>query len=210
MACTLPYGRGSDSAVELGNLAMTYYGRGDYGRAEALLKQAIARLGTQSEDYASALNNLAAIYKNGGAVFGSRSVMETRRSKFGSATDRAGARQNATVLHNLGDLYLHTAQYGPAEASARRALALRQQLFGTHDMYVAQSMNLLAATIPSDGADTGEHRYGPGSIGGRASRHTTDRTRGLAEYLINLGAGLRHSGDFRGADECLTRALPGC
>jgi hypothetical protein len=134
-------------ATSSDNLGILYLERGDYERAEALLKRALAirekALGPEHPDVARSLNNLATLY------FRLRRLEEDEAAikRALSILQRilpAGHPDIATVLNNLAELYEAESRFQEADAIYGQALAMRERALPPGHPEIAQSVGILS------------------------------------------------------------------
>ena len=121
---------------------------GAYDRAEPLYRQALEirkkALGEEHPDYATSLNNLAALYHAMGAYDRAeplcRQALEIRKKALGE-----GHPDYATSLNNLAALYRAMGAYDRAEPLYRQALEITKKALGEEHPDYATSLNNLAA-----------------------------------------------------------------
>ena len=121
---------------------------GAYDRAEPLYRQALEirkkALGEEHPDYATSLNNLAALYHAMGAYDRAeplyRQALEIRKKALGEEHP-----DYATSLNNLAELYHAIGTYDRAEPLYRQALEIRKKALGEEHPDYATSLNNLAA-----------------------------------------------------------------
>ena len=190
------------------NTGALSYRRGEYSRAESLLTSCLARwdgVKNPDDDYSSALNNLAAVYRVRGR-YGESEKLYQRALALENNNGGSVSATKANVLHNLAVLYLETGRYTLAEQNALQALDLRRRIFGEHHDAVVRSLNLLGAVLQSEGkVSAAADRFRQALAIGNLLPGRSD-TR-LAETLTNLAAVLRLSGNFQEAERHLTDAV---
>ncbi len=120
----------------LSNLALLFQHMGKYPEAESLYLSMEKRLGKNNPDYASMLNNQAALY----LVMGKEDKVEDLlkrsiaiyKSNFGEENPAY-----AKALSDLGNFYRYKERYDEADAQLERALAVRELTLGrSHPLYV--------------------------------------------------------------------------
>jgi tetratricopeptide (TPR) repeat protein len=134
-------------AAQLSQQYQAYYTAGRYGEAESVAKQRLALAeqtrGTESVDYAFALNDLAVVMMYQGRYAEAEPLykqsLAVRRKVFG--TEHL---QVATGLHNLGILYSSQGRYADAEKCYQQALAMIDSLVGPDHAESASTLNNLA------------------------------------------------------------------
>ena len=128
--------------------------QGDYARAEPLYRQALEirkkALGENHPDYATSLNNLAALYQAQGDYARAeplfRQALEIRKKALGENHP-----DYATSLNNLAVLYKAQGDYARAEPLFRQALEIRKKALGENHPDYASSLNNLAALYQAQG-----------------------------------------------------------
>ena len=139
-----------------------------------ILKQVEAKSGTEGNDYATALNNLAAIYENIGQYSKAEPLYDEaltirRRVLDADHPDTAGS------LNNLAGLYRSQGRYSEAEPLYTDALSIRRRVLGADHPSTAISLHNLAGLYRVQG------RYAEAAplfneaveivVGGGASEH---------------------------------------
>lgn len=127
----------------LSNLALLYQQMGKYTEAEVIYLGMEKRLGKSNPDYASMLNNQAALYmlmgkedkvegllKNAGAIY---------KSSLGDESPAY-----AKVTSDLGNYYRMSKRYADALPLLEKALAIREKALGKTHPHYAQSQEDLA------------------------------------------------------------------
>jgi len=111
--------------------------------AEKALKISEKRYGSDHEDVATSLNNLAELYWHQGLFEKSELMLERA---LGIREKVLGAQHPsvATSLGNLGYLYMEQGLYDKAEPLLERALSIREKVLGPQHTHVALSLNHLA------------------------------------------------------------------
>ena len=149
------FGLMSIEAARLLNQAGCYLRvRGQLGLAEPLFRQTIEIsrhvLGENHPDFATSLNNLAAVYESTGryseAELLYQEAMNIRRQVLGERHPAFGA-----SLNNLAGLYHATGRYQEAEPLFRKALELNRESLGEQHPDYASSLNNLAGLCDSMG-----------------------------------------------------------
>src|SRR5262249_40088938 len=101
-------------------------------------------LGPDHPDFASSLNNLAALYCDEGR-YGEAEPFYQRSLAIREKAVGSDHPDVATSLNNLGLLYAEQARYAAAEPLLLRALVIREEAVGPDHPGVAASLNNLAA-----------------------------------------------------------------
>ncbi len=142
------------TAGSLNNLAALYGALGDYGRAEPLLKRALAIkeqvLGADHPHTATSLNNLAVLY----VALGDYGRAEPLYQRALAMRERVlGANHPGTAgsLNNLAGLYYALGDYGRAEPLYQRALAIHEQVLGADHPHTAATIKSLAVNHAAQG-----------------------------------------------------------
>ncbi|HEY0744133.1 MAG TPA: CHAT domain-containing tetratricopeptide repeat protein [Chryseosolibacter sp.] len=127
----------------LSNLALLYQQMGKYAEAEAIYLGMEKRLGKNNPDYASMLNNQAALY----IVMGKDDKVEELLKKSGAIYKSNFGENNpayAKAISDLGNFYRYKERYQEAQPLLDKAVTIREETFGkTHPLY-AQSKEDLA------------------------------------------------------------------
>ncbi|NEP18508.1 MAG: tetratricopeptide repeat protein [Leptolyngbya sp. SIO4C1] len=143
-----------ETAKTLNRLGLAKQNKGEYGRAEAPLRQALRIhkifLGNAHPDVATSLNNLAVLYEKQGRYGEAEPLFQhalaLRKRLLGDAHPDV-----ATSLNNLAALYGKQGRYSEAEPLYQQALALRKRLLGDAHPDVATSLNNLALLYDKQG-----------------------------------------------------------
>jgi CHAT domain-containing protein/tetratricopeptide (TPR) repeat protein len=118
------------------NLALLYQQMGKYADAETIYLSMEKRLGKSNPDYASMLNNQAALY----LVMGKEDKVEELLKKSASIYKSNFGEENpafAKAISDLGNFYRYKEKYTEADPLLERALAVRELTLGrNHPMYV--------------------------------------------------------------------------
>lgn len=121
--------------------------KGQYGKAEPLLKQALSvrqrLLGTCHLDTGKSLNNLAELYKLMGRYKEAQPLCE---EALDITRKELGGRHlvTATCLNHLAELYKLMGRYEEAEPLHKKALGIRKRELSDHHLDTANSLNNLA------------------------------------------------------------------
>lgn len=134
-------------ARSIRNLAMMYYLKGDYIKAELLFLQAVKIFGNALRethpDYATSLNNLGSVYEEMGNYKKAEPFLLQAVEIFRNTLGETHL-DYASSLDNLGGLYLEMGDYSKAESLLQKSLEIRHLTLGeTHPDY-ATSLNSLA------------------------------------------------------------------
>jgi CHAT domain-containing protein len=126
----------------LSNLALLYQQMGKYNEAEAIYLGMEKRLGKSNPDYASMLNNQAALYMLMGKQDKVEELLkksaEIYKSNFGEA-NVAYARS----ISDLGNFYRIKERYSEADPLLKKALTIREATLGkNHPLYVHSQEDL--------------------------------------------------------------------
>ncbi len=128
------------------NLAAVYYAQEDFGRAEPLMRRALAQLretlGPENTEVAQTMKNLAALYY----LQGNRSEAEALLKQSLEILENVHGPNHAfvaTVLSNLAGLYQSEDRYGDAEPLLTRSLRIWESLLGSDHPDVVRSRALL-------------------------------------------------------------------
>jgi CHAT domain-containing protein len=118
------------------NLALLYQQMGKYTDAETIYLGMEKRLGKSNPDYASMLNNQAALY----LVMGKEEKVEELLKKSAAIYKSNFGEENpayAKAVSDLGNFYRYKERYNEADAQLERALAVRELTLGrNHPLYV--------------------------------------------------------------------------
>ena len=182
--------------------------RGRYDEAEPYLREAIAigesSLGDQDEDFVTALNSLAVLFKYSGR-FDDAAALYARALGAAEAAG-AGDESIATLLHNIGGLEHARGNYAAGEPAARRSVELRERARGPDHPEVAADLAALAAIVDGQGRhDEAEGMY-------ERALAIFERTYGSEHYeiAVNLNnlAGVRQAqGRMADAEALYRRAV---
>ena len=146
-----------DTAVALGNLALTYERLAQHERAAPLRMRALAiyenNLGPEHPRTALALSNLAATYSYQ-AKHSQALVLQLRSLKIREKTLGKEHPDTALALNNLASIYEHLAQHDEALPLRRRTLAIFEKVLGPEHPKTALALNNLAVTLGTLGQHT--------------------------------------------------------
>jgi CHAT domain-containing protein/Flp pilus assembly protein TadD len=120
----------------LSNLALLYQQMGKYPEAETIYLGMEKRLGKNNPDYASMLNNQAALY----IVMGKEDKVEDLLKRSAAIYKSNFNEENpayAKAISDLGNFYRYKGKYTDADPLLEKALAIRETTLGTsHPLYV--------------------------------------------------------------------------
>jgi CHAT domain-containing protein len=126
----------------LSNLALLYQQMGKYAEAEALYLTMEKRLGKTNPDYATMLNNQAALYM----VMGKQDKVEDLLKKSAAIYKSSFGESNiayAKSISDLGNFYRIKERYSEADPLLQKALTIREATLGTsHPLYVQSQEDL--------------------------------------------------------------------
>lgn len=127
----------------ISNLALLYQQMGKYTEAEAIYLSMEKRLGKTNPDYASMLNNQAALYM----VMGKEDKVEELLKKSSAIYKSSFGEQNpayAKSISDLGNFYRIKERYAEADPLLEKALAVRELTLGRNHPLFVQSQEDLA------------------------------------------------------------------
>ena len=137
---------------------MAHYRAGDYGKAGALAREALAiaenTFGTDHPNTARSLNNLAVVLRDQGR-YGEAELLHRQALAIGQKVLGAEHPNTAASLNNLAAVLDAQGRYGEAEPLHRQALAIVEKVLGAEHPDTALSLNNLAAVLDDQGR-TGE------------------------------------------------------
>jgi CHAT domain-containing protein len=126
----------------LSNLALLYQTMGKYAEAEALYLTMEKRLGKTNPDYATMLNNQAALYM----VMGKEDKVEDLLKKSAGIYKSSFGEENvayAKSISDLGNFYRIKERYPEADPLLQKALTIREATLGkNHPLYVQSQEDL--------------------------------------------------------------------
>ena len=126
----------------LSNLALLYQQMGKYAEAEALYLTMEKRLGKTNPDYATMLNNQAALYM----VMGKQDKVEDLLKKSAGIYKSSFGEENvayAKSISDLGNFYRIKERYADADPLLQKALTIRETTLGkNHPLYVQSQEDL--------------------------------------------------------------------
>lgn len=127
----------------LSNLALLYQQMGKYAEAETIYLGMEKRLGKTSTEYASMLNNQAALY----LVMGKEDKVEDLLKRSASIYRTSLGEESpafAKATSDLGNFYRYKARYAEAGPLLDKALVIREKTLGVNHPHYAQSKEDLA------------------------------------------------------------------
>ena len=131
--------------------------KGEYGKAEPLLKQAVRInlkvFGNQHLDTANSLNSLAVLYESQGRYIEAEPVYQQALSIYQKVLG-AEHPDTANSFNNLASLYSKQGRYAEAEPLFQQALSIRQKVLGAEHPHNATTLNNLALLYESQGRYT--------------------------------------------------------
>lgn len=126
----------------LSNLALLYQQMGKYPEAETIYLGMEKRLGKSNPDYASMLNNQAALY----LVMGKEDKVEELLKKSASIYKASFGENNiafAKSTSDLGNFYRYKERYTEAQPLLEKAAGIREEVLGkSHPLYVQSREDL--------------------------------------------------------------------
>lgn len=141
-------------AAELNREVVELYGRGDYEQAlaKAIEARELARgaLGAEHPEFATSLDNLAAVYKALGRYAEAEPLLE-QAIKIRRKTLGENDPDYVASLNNLGGLYKTTGKYSEAEPLYRRALEIVRSNIGEENAFYVGGLNNLASLYKAMG-----------------------------------------------------------
>ncbi|MHC4579797.1 MAG: tetratricopeptide repeat protein [Planctomycetota bacterium] len=141
-------------AVELTRAVVRLWRKGAYREAVPKAERALAIrreiLGEEHPDYASRLNNLAALYKSMGEYAQAEPLLRQAREIWKKALGEEHP-DYARSLHNLAWLYVSMGEYAQAEPLCRQAREIFKKALGEEHPDYATSLNNLALLYDSMG-----------------------------------------------------------
>jgi len=136
-----------DVAAAINKLAVNYWGKGDYTKAEPLYERALAILervlGPEHPRVAATLDNLAILYDSKGYY----EKAEPLHRRALSIQEKALGPEDpevAVYINNLAILYTIISDYDKAEPLFRRSLAISEKALGPEHPEIARPLNNLA------------------------------------------------------------------
>lgn len=118
------------------NLALLYQQMGKYSDAETIYLSMEKKLGKSNPDYASMMNNQAALY----LVMGKEDKVEDLLKRSATIYKSNFGEENpayAKAISDLGNFYRYKERYNEADANLERALVVRELTLGrNHPLYV--------------------------------------------------------------------------
>ncbi|HNB72218.1 MAG TPA: tetratricopeptide repeat protein [Acidobacteriota bacterium] len=196
-------------ATSLYSLAMLYYNKDDYTRAEPLHQRALAIrekvLGPDHPDVAQSLNSLAALYQEKGDY--ARAELFSERS-LGIREKVLGPDHPdvALSLNNLAVIYNKRGKTTQAESLYLRALAIREKSLGSDHLNVAFTLNDLALFYGENGDYTQAEQMFKRSLAMKEKSLGPDHL-DVATSLNNLGWLYQAKADYTQAEQMFKRSL---
>jgi CHAT domain-containing protein/Tfp pilus assembly protein PilF len=141
-------------ATALNDLAVLYFGQGDYVAAEPLLRRAVsireATLGEDSPATAQSTNNLAQVLQQRGNYVEAETLLERALRNYEKirGPDHTDV---ATALNNLAGLYRAMGNYRRAEPLYQRAIAILEKAVGPEHANVGVAVNNLGLMYQQEG-----------------------------------------------------------
>lgn len=127
----------------LSNLALLYQQMGQYADAEAIYLSMEKRLGKSNPDYASMMDNQAALYM----LMGKEDKVENLLKNAAAIYKDNFGEENpayARVISDLGNFYRFSARYDEALPLLQKALSIREKTLGKNHPHYVQSQEDLA------------------------------------------------------------------
>lgn len=187
-----------------------FVAKGNYAAAlveakklEAAIK---ARYGTDHENYAAALNNLAFLHATLGQYDEAEELFKRAlalREKNAGPNDL----QVAKTLDTLSQMYVNQSRLGEAEPLMRRALAIAEKTLPGTDPYVSKLVNDLAVVVEQQGKYLESEGYYKRAIANLELVKGPNNVE-VARALGNLAVTYQHLGRYEEAVELHRRALP--
>ncbi|MDT8437300.1 MAG: serine/threonine-protein kinase, partial [Gemmatimonadota bacterium] len=190
----------------------------DYGRADSLLRRALALRREAVEEagrgagrrvhrveLASTLASLATLHRfraeyDSAEVYVRQAVEILESARSAPDEDLANALDELAILRNAAGAY------DEAVELHRRVLGMRRTLYREPHPLVAHSLNNLAVALANAGDYEGAERYFRASLAAGRETLGPDHV-SVASDLANLGVVLEIRGDYAGADSALTEAV---
>ncbi|NMG18144.1 tetratricopeptide repeat protein [Brasilonema bromeliae] len=142
------------AATRLNNLGFSLYKKGEYGKAEPLLKQALQiflkALGEEHPHTALSLNGLARLYESQGR-YNEAEPLYNQALQISLKVLGEEHPNTATSFNNLGWLYESQGRYDEAEPLYNQALQIRLKVLGAEHPHTDISLNSLAGLYESQG-----------------------------------------------------------
>ncbi len=190
-------------------LGSSYTRKGEYGKAEASLKEAIdvstAQFGRQDWLTYTALNNYAVLCKYLGRFKRADQIYQQTLQRLAAATEPR-LHELATLYHNMGGLEHARNRPDLGEPLARKSVQIRQSLLGSGDLTVAEDEAALGAIM-----DARHKHLAARRLYFRALKifraHPAGHRYDLAVTLNNLGASYHATGDLNRGERYYEQAL---
>ena len=194
---------------ELNSKVLQLYQQGKYGEAISVAQEALrvaeASFGPEHANVATALNDLAALYREQGRYAAAEPLF--KRSL--AIREKALGPEHPDVaisLSNLAAMYKDQGQYEAAEPLFKRSLAIREKTLGPEHPKVATALNNLALLYRKQG------QYGAAEPLLKRALAIREKTLGpnhpdVARSLNNLAELYREQGQYAAAETLYQRAL---
>jgi CHAT domain-containing protein len=202
-----------DVSFTLSNLAILYYYRSNYAKAELLFQQGLAICekagGPENRDIAGLtsmiLNNLANVYTTRGDYTKAEPLhqraLEIREKWFGPMHP-----DTANSLNNLANLYRNRGEYTKAEPLYQRSLIIREKSLGPEHTYFAIVLYFLAS-LYNDRGDYAKAESFYGRALGIWEKSLGPEHSFVADALHGLAGIYSDRGDYAKAESFYGRAL---
>ena len=180
-----------------------------YKYAEYLQRLVVARVetarGKRHQDYATALNNLAAILKRQGKTNEAEGLINQALT-VDELTIGTGNHEYATTLNNLAEVLLAQGEYAEAVALYEQVLAIDQETIGKENQDYAIHLNNLAGAMRKQGklSDAKELHIQALSI---LEKTIGNENHTYAVGLNNLGGVLEDQGELIEAEKLYRQAM---
>lgn len=198
-----------ESAGALYNLALAYRAAGDYTKAEALTRKALAKeekaLGPWHRDVATMLNGLAGIHQERGEL-GKADRLYRRVLEIHATSPSSGAVDRAETLNSMGALYATLGQFDKAREAYRRALAIYRNYLGPEHFVTLGTVHNLGSLEEKRGNFAEAETHYREALTGLQKKFG-ERHRVVALELSALGKLAVHLGRSAEAESLYRRAL---
>ena len=145
--------RATDSSAlarDLGGLGIVYWAKGDFDKAEPIMRQSFSMrekaLGPEHPDLAPHMNNLGGVYWSQ-KRYNDALVMYDRTLRIYERTLDPMHPNMASVLNNIGETYWKLKRLDEAEKMLKRALAIKEARLENGDPSIAVTLNALAGVM---------------------------------------------------------------